>query len=78
VVRSLLVIPPDTATVLALACLAMVAGQNTSPNLQTGLVPTCTLVTLRSVPPPVGRSRQAEREQVSRGETDGGRVRELT
>jgi hypothetical protein len=74
----LLVIPPDTATVLALACLAMVAGQNTSPNLQTGLVPTCTPVTPRLVPPPVGRSRQAEREQVSRGETDGGRVRELT
>lgn len=29
----LLVIPPDTATVLALTCLAIAAAQNTSPNL---------------------------------------------
>jgi hypothetical protein len=43
-----------------------------------GLFSTCAPVTTRSVPPPVGRLRRAKRKQVSRGETDGGRVRELT
>jgi hypothetical protein len=48
------------------------------PNLGAGLSATGTPVRPRSVPPPVGRSRRAEREQASRWETDGGRVRELT
>jgi Family of unknown function (DUF5994) len=74
----LLVIPPDTATVLALACLAIAAGQNRCPNLRADRSATCTPVSLRSVPPPVGWSRRARREQASRWETDGGRVRELT
>lgn len=56
----LLVIPPDTATVLALTCLAIAAGQNTSPNPRGGLSATCTPVTLRSVPPPVcGRGERS-------------------
>jgi hypothetical protein len=56
---NLLVIPPDTATALALTCLAIAAGQNRSPNPPAGPVPTCTPVTRRSVPPPVGRLRRA-------------------
>jgi hypothetical protein len=51
----LLVIPPDTATVLALTCLAIAAGQNRPPNPRAGRSATCTPVSLRSVPPPVGR-----------------------
>jgi Family of unknown function (DUF5994) len=74
----LLVIPPDTATTLALTCLAIAAAPNTSPNPRAGLFPTGTPVTPRSVTPPVGRSRRAKREQISRWETNGGRVRELT
>ncbi len=73
----LLVIPPDTATALALACLAIAADQNRSPNPPADPCPTGTPVTLRSVPPPVGRPR-APREQAGRWDTDGGRVRELT
>lgn len=74
----LLVIPPDTATTLALTCLTIGAGQNRSPNPRAARSATCTPVTLRSVPPPVGWSRRAQREQAGRWETDGGRVRELT
>jgi hypothetical protein len=74
----LLVIPPDTATNLALTCLAIAAGHNKPSTLRAGRTAPCTPVTLRSVPPPGGRSRQEQREQVSRWETDGGRVRELT
>ena len=71
----LLVTPPDTATTLALTYLAIEAGQNRSPNPRAARSATCTPVTLRSVPPPVGWSRRA---QAGRWETDGGRVRELT
>jgi Family of unknown function (DUF5994) len=73
----LLVIPPDTVTVLALTCLAIAAAPSRSPNRRADPFPTGTPVTLRSVPPPVGRPR-AQREQAGRWETDGGRVRELT
>jgi hypothetical protein len=71
----LLVIPPDTATVLARTCLAIAAGQNRSPNPRDARSPTCPPVSLRSAPPPAGWS---QRKQVSRWETDGGRLRELT
>jgi hypothetical protein len=37
-----------------------------SPSLRAGLSATCTSVALRSVPPPVGRSRPAKREQAGR------------
>jgi hypothetical protein len=58
-----LLVPPDTATALALTCLAIAAGQNTSPDLRAGLSATCIPVTPRSVPPPVLR----------RGERSGSR-----
>jgi Family of unknown function (DUF5994) len=74
----LLVIPPDTATTLALACLAIAAGPDYVPE-PTGrsfgeLHPGRTLVG-----PAAGRAVQREqRERVGRWETDGGRVREPT
>jgi hypothetical protein len=74
----LLVIPADTVTVLALSCLAIAVAPNTFPNPRAGLFPTCTPVTPRLVPLSVLRSRRAKREQASRWETTGGRVRELT
>ena len=74
----LLVILPDTATTLARTCLAIAAAQNRSPNPRTARSAARTPVPFRSVPPPVGRSQRAQREQASRWDIDGGRIRELT
>lgn len=74
----LLMIPPDTATVLALVCLGMVADQDTSANERAGLLPACAAVAPRPAGRPVARSRRAEPGQVSRWETNGGRTRKLT
>jgi hypothetical protein len=59
----LLVIPPDTATTLALTCLAIAGAQNGSQSPRAGRSVTHTPVKLRSVPPPVERS---QREQAGR------------
>lgn len=57
----LLVIPPDTATALALTCLAIAAGQNTSPNPRASLSAIHTPVTARS-----SRGRSCGRGERSR------------
>jgi hypothetical protein len=77
----LLVIPPDTATVVALTCLAIAAVQNMSPSPRADPFPIGTRShsgRCRRLGGRGGRSRRAQREQASRWETDGGRVRELT
>jgi hypothetical protein len=70
----LLVIPPDTATVLDLTCLAIAAVQNMPPEPTGGSLSDRHPGRCRRL----GRSRRAQREQASRWETDGRRVRELT